>query len=66
MVGKIENNKARPLSREEVEAHIAEHERLRQLCVEQSAALQWARELMEEGRNKFNAHALRAPEENTK
>jgi hypothetical protein len=48
MLGKIENHTAKPMSLEEVEAHIADYNRLRQLCSEQSAALQWARELLEQ------------------
>lgn len=48
MLGKIESHTARPMSKEEVEAHIADYDRLRQLCSEQSAALKWAKELLEQ------------------
>lgn len=48
MLGKIENHTAKPMTLEEVEAHIADYRRLQQLCQEQSAALKWARELMEQ------------------
>ena len=47
MLGKIENHTAKPMSLKEVEAHIADYDRLRQLCSEQSAALKWAKELLE-------------------
>lgn len=48
MLGKIESHTAKPMSKEEVEAHIADYDRLRQLCSEQSAALKWAKELLEQ------------------
>lgn len=38
MLGKIENHTARPLTREEVEARITEHERLRALAEKSEAA----------------------------
>lgn len=47
MLGKIESHTAKFMSKEEVEAHIADYYRLRQLCSEQSSALNWAKELLE-------------------
>ncbi|MBK8772356.1 MAG: hypothetical protein IPM06_18310 [Rhizobiales bacterium] len=47
MLGKIESHTAKPMSKEEIEAHIADYDRLRQLCSEQSSALKWAKELLE-------------------
>jgi hypothetical protein len=46
MLGKIENHSAKPMSREEVEAHIMEHNRLLERCAEQAALIQWMREIM--------------------
>ena len=48
MLGKIESHVAKPMTLDEIEAHILDYDRLRKLCDEQSAALKWAKELLEQ------------------